>query len=717
MFRGSGLRLGVVAVVLGLVLAAGGGTIFVGSVSAQGSVLVDSDITSDTTWESGSGPYRVVKSIEVGPDATLTIQPGVTIEVAEDVNITVEGNIEVAGSPSQPVVFTSSKTDPTPGSWGSLVLSGPSSQATAIRHATLEYATNGIALEGSQRVFIESVEIAHAAAAGINGLGGDGFAPRGEIRVAQSDIHDNGFGILGADEKFIIRDSTIRQNARAGIKLSNVLDVVGLRIANTTIAGNDIGVNLESSVDEHNRGGRVDDIAITESQIQDNAGLGLRMFGDRVTDIHLANSEFSGNGGSGIHIQDSGLKGGSRASLNISFVSVTADDNGDRGAVIDAAYSNLEDVEIADSRFDANAATGLVVEADRSLSDVHFSIVEARDNGGSGIEVSADQTSSVSLSSVSIFANVADGVAIHGTNISTIEVADSTVTRNGDIGLVVNGSNPDHPTTITGATVAGNGDGIFIAEHAARVTESSIQHNDGIGIEFNDTGPETSQLSQSDLFGNGVALEVPRTADSLVADANGNYWGASSGPYHASINPEGEGDQVNGSLETVEFLDYANSPFGEVHERPTASLSVPTEPVHNGTAITISASESSDDGAIEWYRFQINDSTDTGMIQQSSITHTFEQPGTYQINLSVIDDDGVPSAEEAVLNLSVANSNQDSTGGEQTTTDGSNSGSNGGNGGNQNTTTIDAGVTVPGFGIGAALLALLGAALLARRGN
>ena len=715
MSRRSRVGLTAVAVVLGLVIAAGGGTGYVGSVSAQDSVLVDSDITSDTTWESGTGPYRVVRSVEVAPDVTLTIEPGVTIEVAEDVNLTVEGNIEVAGAPGNPVVFTSSKTDPTPGSWGSLILSGPSSQATAIRHATVEYATNGIALEGSQRVFIDSVEIAHASEAGITGMGGSGFAPKGEIRIANADIHHNGYGIKGAEEEYTIRDSTIRDNAHSGVMLANVLDVVGLRITNTTVEGNDIGVNIESTVDEHNRGGLVDDIAITDSLIQDNAGLGLRVFGDRITNVHLEASEFSGNGGSGIHIQDTGLKSGSRSTLNITLASLTVTDNGDRGAIVDAAYSNLEDVSISESTFEGNGGTGLFVEADRTLADVSITAIDSRMNGQTGIEVSADHATGITVAQADVFANGAHGVHVHATNLTAIEVTDSLVSLNDGTGITVTGANPDYPTTISSTTVAGNGAGVVITDHAARITQSSIQHNDGIGVEFDEPGAQPHQLSQSDLFGNGLALHVPRKGGSIVADANNNYWGASSGPQHPSINPEGEGNPVNGSLDTVEFLDYASSPFGAVNDRPTASIELPDEPVQNDTQVTISGGSSSDDGSVEWYRFQINDSTDTGLTRASSLTHTFDTPGTYQVNLTVVDDQGVRSAE-AVVNVSVTAGGQDGT--DQTTTTQSNSGSNGGsNGGSgsNNTTSIDPGVTVPGFGIGAALVALLGAALLARR--
>lgn len=79
-------------------------------------VIIEADVTEDTTWEnvyeeSELPDYRIVGSIDV--DAFLTIDPGVKIIVDEDVNIFVgkNGTIVSNGESANHVEFTSSNID------------------------------------------------------------------------------------------------------------------------------------------------------------------------------------------------------------------------------------------------------------------------------------------------------------------------------------------------------------------------------------------------------------------------------------------------------------------------------------------------------------------------------------------------------------------------------------------------------------------------------
>jgi PGF-CTERM protein len=251
-----------------------------------------------------------------------------------------------------------------------------------------------------------------------------------------------------------------------------------------------------------------------------------------------------------------------------------------------------------------------------------------------------------------------------------------------------------------------------VQHHAARLNQSQVEYNNVTGIRFVAGGAGPNTIATTDIYGNGQALNISEADGALIADVKNNYWGASSGPFHESINPEGEGNQITGGLDTVEFLPYAESPFGTPNERPVASFEGESRNVTAGTEVTFSAAPSSDDSQIRWYSFAFNNSSDTGLIQSPSVTRTFQYEGTYRVNLSVIDDRGVPSETDATLTIRVnpAQSSDGTTKNNNNNNGGSNSG---GQSGSSGTTTTE--TRVPGFGFGAALVALLATFVVGRR--
>jgi len=77
--------------------------------------------SSSTTWSLINSPYDVCASgVTVGPTATLTIQPGVTVQFQQSINakVYVQGALNAIGTMTQPITFTGVVT--TPGSWGGI---------------------------------------------------------------------------------------------------------------------------------------------------------------------------------------------------------------------------------------------------------------------------------------------------------------------------------------------------------------------------------------------------------------------------------------------------------------------------------------------------------------------------------------------------------------------------------------------------------------------
>lgn len=702
---------GVLGVVLILLVSGAFGSIAItGTVAAQEPVVVDSDISSDTTWEAGTGPYRVVKTVTVGSDATLSIQSGVTVEVAEGASIVVDGDIDVQGSAEDPVVFTSSKPSPQPGSWGTIELQGPYSRSFVFRHAEIEYATTGLTLTGGQRLLLEHVEIGNSSEAGIAGLASDGYAASGDVTIRDSSIHDNRIGIDGTDERYTIERTTITRNTKSGLKQFHDLNIVDLTIRDSTITRNDVGVSLESRVDQHNRGGEITGVVVENSTVSSNAGMGIRVFGDHLGDIRVIDTQVQSNGGSGLHLQDTGKSGGSKASGQITVRGSTVTENGNRGLYIDGAYSSLSDIDVSTTRFSENGAPGLRIEADRSISKTNLTDLTARWNGADGIAVVGTGTDGVVLSGLDALGNGGTGLHLDGGALAGLTVEDSRSSMNGEAGVVVNGSSEGFGSALSGLTVAGNERGVVVSNHATEITRTRIEYNNGTGIVFERAGARPSLLTKTDVYGNGVGLNVSASAETVLADVTDVYWGASSGPHHDSVNPEGEGQPVEGSLETVTFIPYAESAHHPQNDRPTAHLSVSETNVTLGSTVTLDGSQSADDGEVQWYRYSVNTSGSTGFVQDSEVGHEFTTEGVHEISLQVVDDHGAPSAENATVTVTVTNESATTSdgGGDSNHAGNGNGGSDGSDGADgSDDGDEDSGVRVPGFGMAVAVIGML----------
>jgi outer membrane protein assembly factor BamB/flagellar hook assembly protein FlgD len=107
------------------------GTVFVsnpvalvstGPPPCEGTELIDPVITTDTTWSLDGSPFLVSGALTINPGVSLTIAAGVEIMMATEATIVVNGTLDLQGSESQPVVFTSFNDQSTcawPGSSGS----------------------------------------------------------------------------------------------------------------------------------------------------------------------------------------------------------------------------------------------------------------------------------------------------------------------------------------------------------------------------------------------------------------------------------------------------------------------------------------------------------------------------------------------------------------------------------------------------------------------
>jgi len=84
--------------------------------SAQ-TTITASTLTSSTTWTQANSPYIIQGNVLIASTATLTIQSGVTVKVAGNYFIRVEGSILAVGTASSTITLESNSTSPTQTSW------------------------------------------------------------------------------------------------------------------------------------------------------------------------------------------------------------------------------------------------------------------------------------------------------------------------------------------------------------------------------------------------------------------------------------------------------------------------------------------------------------------------------------------------------------------------------------------------------------------------
>jgi hypothetical protein len=259
------------------------------------------------------------------------------------------------------------------------------------------------------------------------------------------------------------------------------------------------------------------------------------------------------------------------------------------------------------------------------------------ENEGNGICITGNRQ--INIQDNTIMAN-GNGVLLTGNQASNVNLSQNIISANTQAGIKID-ADTHTGITILNNIVSSNGQGFYISSPVSvYITSNSISYN-AIGILY-DEGDHVANYN--DIYDNEMGMDV---SDANV-NAEYNYWGDPSGPYHESLNPYGKGNPVGGDGTNLDFIFFLTKPIGRINTRPTAILLADKIFVSPNEDVMFFATNSFDtDGRVDRYFFNFGDGNNSGWTTLSILTHKYSLGGqpmqTYNTTLTVMDDYGTTS--------------------------------------------------------------------------
>ena len=266
-------------------------------------------------------------------------------------------------------------------------------------------------------------------------------------------------------------------------------------------------------------------------------------------------------------------------------------------------------------------------------------------NGGNGIALTGSGQTTIQDNIVIANKN---GVLLSGNNTSNVDLSHNTIAANEQNGIQL-GTNTHTNLQISYNNVSSNYIGFNISSSTGiYTTENSIAQN-YIGVLC---GKGDHTVYNNDIYDNSIGMNVE--SDSTV-NAEYNYWGDESGPYHISLNPSGKGNPVGGDGTNLDFIFFLTEPFGYINTRPTANLLTDKNTVSPNETVMFFATNSSDERRIDRYFFDFGDGNTSDWTTLSVFTHKYSALGIYSASVMVMDDFGAISTNNADVMIDVRN--------------------------------------------------------------
>jgi parallel beta-helix repeat protein len=265
------------------------------------------------------------------------------------------------------------------------------------------------------------------------------------------------------------------------------------------------------------------------------------------------------------------------------------------------------------------------------------------DNNGNGIQIAGN--GQFIIQQDTLIGND-NGTLLTGNIVSGVNINQNLISANKQSGISIQAATYNN-VIILKNTISSNNYGVYISTSASTtITNNSLSYNN-YGFYYN-VGSHSAKFN--DIYMNAMGIDVgPLNLGPI--NAQQNYWGARNGPYHPLLNPEGQGNSVGGSGVTIDFIPFLTSPTNHINTPPVAILQSDKSTVSTNQEVMFFATNSHDDGSINWYKFDFGDNRTSGWTALSVFTHKYSSPSLRLAKLTVMDDFGATNQTE--LNISV----------------------------------------------------------------
>ncbi len=391
---------------------------------------VEGHLTSDTTWVS-TDTYRVIGDTYVDSAVTLTIMPGVRVEFADGFSLKVEGSLNASGTLKEPIVFTSSRTQPSPGVWAGIEFRANTSEYLRFENCKIEYADYAIRVNSQAEGIIANNLFTNNSQSGIHIHGNS------NTTISGNTITSNKNGIT-ADEANVsnlrIVNNTISQNLGEGMYIqasnTNFSRLSEITITNNVVTNNTLnGISLTSLAKsdapyDYECYSYIENVFVSENQVTSNGQDGIHIEAEGhcgqyiesvrkgyafISNLTLADNAVSLNEGNGIYVHSKGYGFYGESSGNIQdalIFSNNGTENGKNGleicseGVTDGSYASgggglMDNVTVTTNIFSSNNQDGVQLyskgQADvistSSMTSINITQNEASSNKGNGISL------------------------------------------------------------------------------------------------------------------------------------------------------------------------------------------------------------------------------------------------------------------------------------------------------------------------------------------
>ena len=264
-------------------------------------------------------------------------------------------------------------------------------------------------------------------------------------------------------------------------------------------------------------------------------------------------------------------------------------------------------------------------------------------NNGNGIVITGNGQATIQQDTIIGNSN---GILLAGNSFSGVNISNNIISANNQTGISIQSTTYSNLTIIDNF-VSSNGYGFDVSTSmSTTITNNSVSYNN-VGFYYNGTVSHTAKFN--DIFGNNMGINI--AVNSGPINAEQNYWGASNGPYHPLLNPSGEGNPVGGNGVNIVFIFFLTMPIAHISTPPTAILESDKSTVSVNQEVMFFATNSFDEGSINWYKFDFGDNQTSGWVTLSIFTHEYTSPGIYQAKVTVMNDFGATNQRTLSINV------------------------------------------------------------------